>query len=176
MEGKNVYLHIPDISELWYRQHLMSDAETMSYNRGYEAFVGYDRDTGCIAFPESEWEEWYQYFIGNEPKRFCAYIVRKEDGAFIGEVNLHESSEHDWHEMGIVIEAKYRGKGYAKIALRQLIEYGFEQMKVKAIHNIFETERMAAIRTHLAAGFREYARDDGMVEFLITAKEYVGEN
>ena len=78
--------------------------------------------------------------------------------------------------MGIVIEAKYRGKGYAKIALRQLIEYGFEQMKVKAIHNIFETERMAAIRTHLAAGFREYARDDGMVEFLITAKEYVGEN
>ena len=174
MKNKEIYLHVPEFNELWYRKKLMEDAHTMSYNKGYPAFEGYNSETGCIAFPESEWEEWYQYFVGREPKRFYAYIVRKTDNVFIGEVNLHESSENAWHEMGIVIEAKYRGKGYAADALKQLIDYGMEQMKVKAIHNVFEEEREAAIRTHLAAGFLEYARQDGMVEFLITARSDEG--
>lgn len=166
----NLYLHIPKVDELWYRQQLMSDPDTMNYNKGYEAFEGYDEKTGCIEFPESDWKDWYQYFIGNEPQRFYAYVVRQEDNAFIGEVNLHESAEKDWHEMGIVLDAKYRGQGYSVEALKLLVEYGFERMHVRAIHNFFETERAAAVRTHLAAGFEVLAKNENMIELIIQNK------
>jgi diamine N-acetyltransferase len=78
-------LYVPTIEELDYRQKIMSDPETMSYNKGYDLdFDGYHKDTGCIDFPESEWLDWYEYFVGCEPERFYAYIKRKEDGAFMG--------------------------------------------------------------------------------------------
>lgn len=62
-------LHIPEYSELWYRQKIMNDPDTMSYNKGYNIdFDGYDKETGCIAFPEQKWADWYDYFVGNEPE------------------------------------------------------------------------------------------------------------
>ena len=85
-----LYLHVPAYEELWYRQKIMQDPDTMCYNKGYDLnFDGYDKLTGCIAFPEKEWAHWYSYFIGQEPVRFYAYIVRESDGEFIGEVNVH---------------------------------------------------------------------------------------
>lgn len=96
--------------------------------------------------------------------------MRKEDGAFIGEVNLHKSVEQDWHEMGIVLDAKYRGMGYSVEALKLLVKHGFEKMQVSAIHNIFEVECKAAIQTHLSAGVQVHSKRDGMIELLITKK------
>lgn len=75
----SLYLHIPACKELWYRQKIMQDPDTMNYNKGYNMdFDGYDKETGCIAFPEQEWEDWYDYFIEKEPQRFYAYITRKK--------------------------------------------------------------------------------------------------
>ena len=52
-----LYLHVPKLDELWYRKKLLEDPKTMSYNRGYELdFDGYDKETGCIAVPESKWK------------------------------------------------------------------------------------------------------------------------
>ena len=169
----NLHLHIPDFEQLSYRQQLMSDPATMSYNKGYNlSFPGYHPDTGCIDFPESEWQEWYDWFIGNEPERYYAYIVRSSDGAFIGEVNVHRSANAPWHDMGIVIEACHRGKGYAVEALRLLLRYAFEDMGIAAVHNDFENVRDAAVSAHLAAGFTEYRREKGYLELLITREQY----
>ena len=170
-----LYLHIPSFDELWYRQRIMSDPDTMSYNRGYElSFPGYHPDTGCIDFPESEWQEWYDWFIGQQPARYYAYIVRRQDGTFIGEVNVHRNGDAPWHEMGIVIEAKHRGKGYAVEALRLLLEHAFDEMGIEAIHNDFEDTRSAAVRAHLAAGFTEYRRDRETLELIVTRERYLG--
>ena len=58
----------------------MSDLATMDYNKGYElGFADYDKEIGCIAFPKSKWETWFDYFIKNEPERFYAYIARKKE-------------------------------------------------------------------------------------------------
>lgn len=168
-------LHIPAMQEMWYRQQLLEDPETMSYNRGYAPFKGYDSKTGCIAFPKEAWQEWYEYFIGCEPERFYAYIVRLDDGAFLGEVNVHKARGQDWYEMGIVLEAKHRGKGYAEEALRLLLKYAFEQMNVPAVHNAFEEERAAALRTHLAVGFRECEKEDGCLQLLITREQWLND-
>ena len=145
----------------------------MDYNKGYEIdFKGYDKETGCIAFPENEWSEWYHYFVNNEPARFYAYIMRREDNAYIGDVNVHRSAKNPWYDMGIVIEAKYRGNGYAVEAIRLLEKQAFEVMGADAIHNDFEDVRDAAVKTHLSAGFSEYKRKNGLLELMLTREQY----
>lgn len=166
-------LHVPTYEELGYRQKIMQDPDTMSYNKGYDLnFDGYDKATGCITFPEHKWMDWYTYFIGQEPHRFYAYVVQESDGEFIGEVNLHISSNACWYEMGIVLEAKYRGKGYAVAALRLLLQHAFEKMNAEAVHNKFEEERSSAVQTHLSAGFTIYRQGNGILELLITKEQY----
>lgn len=173
LEGARLCLYVPTLEELRYRQKLMEDPATMDYNRGYDLpFAGYDRETGCIAFPPEEWAEWYRWFIGREPERFYAYLARKSDGAFLGEVNVHKSGTQPWYEMGIVLEGCYRGQGYAGEGLALLLKYAFDVMGVPAVHNDFEDTRAAALRTHLAAGFAEYRREGGIVELLITREQW----
>lgn len=170
---KTVHLHIPSLDELRYRQKIMQDPATMAYNRGYDIdSPDYDRETGCILFPCKEWAEWYDYFVGREPERFYAYIVRDADSAFIGEVNLHRSGCGLWHEMGIVIEARYRGHGYSCCALKLLLRHAFEKMDATEVRNDFEETRIAAMKTHLSVGFEEYKREDGVVLLGITRERY----
>lgn len=171
--NESLHLHIPAYEELGYRQKLMADPDTMSYNKGYDMDLdGYDRQTGCMSFPEREWADWYAYFVGNEPKRFYAYVVRDSDGAFIGEVNVHQNPGAPYYDMGIVLEARYRGMGHAVPALRLLLRHAFEEMGATAIHNDFEETRVAAVKTHLAAGFTVYKRENGIVKLMITREQY----
>ena len=158
-------LHTPSNKELSYRGHLISDEETMSYNMGYG-------DNGGCTYHKTAEElcEWYQYW--KTPDRFYAYIQRKEELAFIGEVNLHKSEKNNWFEMGIIIEAKYRGMGYSVPALNLLLEHAFTKMNAKAVHNYFEDNRKAAINLHLKAGFIQTGHKNGMVDFLITKEQY----
>lgn len=146
----------------------------MSYNKGFELELdGYDKNTGCIAFPELKWADWYDYFIGSEPERFYAYIVRLSDGAFVGEVNAHICRDAFWYEMGIVLEAKYRGQGYSEEALGLLLEYTFRKLGAKAVHNSFEVGREAALRAHMALGFEEYGIENGIIELALTKEQYL---
>ena len=166
-------LHVPAFAELWYRQRLLQDADTMAYNKGYAlGFAGYDPKTGCIAFPESEWADWYGYFIGQEPLRYYAYIVRDSDSAFLGEVNLHKAPDAEGYEMGIVFEARHRGKGCAAGALRLLLRHAFEVLDANAVCNDFEETRSAALQAHLSAGFSVTGRKDGMMSLAITRESY----
>ncbi len=167
-------LHVPELNEFWYRKKLMEDPETMRYNRGYDLdFAGYDKGTGCIAFPEEEWESCYNYFVGHEPERFYAYLVNTENGEFVGEVNVHKSVGHDWYDMGIVIEAKHRGKGYANEGLRLLLHHAFIDMGAMAVHNSFEKSRNAALKAHEHAGFCKYSEENGVIELAITKERFL---
>lgn len=171
-------LYIPKLEDMWFFQKMRSDPETMSYNANWDVdYDGYHRDTGCIDIPESEWE-WYVPKAGEEPERFFAYIKRSSDGAWIGDVNFHYTPERDWWDMGIVIFAPYRGKGYAVPALRLMLDHAFRDCGVARIHNDFEVARneVAALKTHLAAGFKELGVEDGFLQMMITREEYLAEN
>ena len=173
MSMERLLLHVPSFEELSYRKKLLSEPETMAYNRGYEpGYEGYHPDTGCIDFPESGWRDWYDWFVGAEPERWYAYIARREDGAFLGEVNLHRAPGAAHYDMGIVLEARYRGQGYAEEALRLLLAQAFEKLGAEEVRNSFEETRAAALQTHLACGFRETGRGDGMVTLQITRDAY----
>ena len=47
-----IELYVPRPEELGFRQEMMADPDTMSYNAGWEvSFPGYHRESGCIDFP-----------------------------------------------------------------------------------------------------------------------------
>lgn len=172
-------LYIPKLEELWFYQKMLSDPETMLYNKDWDvSFSGYHRDTGCIDFPREEWEDWYANWVGQEPKRFYAYIRRKSDGVFLGDVNFHYTPEKDWYDMGIVIYAPFRGMGYAVPALKLMLHCAFVRCGISRIHNDFAVERgeVAAWQTHRRAGFRELGVEDGFLQMMITREEYLQEN
>ena len=172
-------LYVPQLEELWFYQKMMSDQDTMSYNANWDVdYAGYHRDTGCIDFPESEWAAWYDYYTGNEPKQFYAYIKRCSDGEWIGDVNFHYTPEKDWWDMGIVIYAPYRGNGYSVPALRLMLEHAFKDCGISRLHNDFEISRPAGLNTHLAAGFRDMGVDEnGFQHVMLTKDEYLsGDN
>ena len=52
---QKVYLRIPTIQDLHYRQEWMRDIKTMSYNAGYDINLkGYDIATGTISKTDEE--------------------------------------------------------------------------------------------------------------------------
>lgn len=170
-------LYIPKPEDLWFYQKMMSDPETMSYNAGWDVdYDGYHRDTGCIDYPDEVLADWYKDWVGKEPDRFYAYIKRRSDGAWIGDVNFPYTPEKDWHDMGIVIYAPYRGKGYAVPALKLMLDHAFRECGIARIHNDFEITRSVALRIHKKAGFREIGVENGIVQLLITREDYRNAN
>lgn len=165
-------LYVPALADLWFRQKMLSDPASMSYNAGYDPWPGYHKDTGCIDFPEEEWEDWYAHWIGREPERFYAYI-RRRDGAWIGDVNFHHTPDKDWWDMGVVICAPYRGQGCAEPALRLMLDHAFRGCGVSRVHNDFETTRDAAWQTHLAVGFRDAGTINGIRHLMLTREDFL---
>ena len=166
-------LYIPKQEDLWFYQKMMSDPETMSYNAGWDVeYDGYHRDTGCIDYPDDVLPDWHAHWIGQEPTRFYAYIQRKVDGAWIGDVNFHYAPEQDWWDMGIVIHAPYRGKGYGVPALRLLLDRAFRVCGISRLHNDFETTRTAAYAIHRKVGFQELRAEKGILHLLLTREDY----
>lgn len=164
--ASDLQLYIPKQADGWFYVKMMSDPETMAYNAPW--FPPY----GCIPEPESEWLDLQAHWLGKEPQRFYAFLQRKCDGAFVGDVNYHYNSAHNWWDMGIVIYAPERGKGYGKQGLRLLTEQAFLRGSVLRLHNDFETTRDAAYHIHRSVGFRETGIVDGYVQLEMTREEY----
>ena len=165
--AKLVELYIPKLEDLWFYQKMMSDPETMSYN---------DPWGGCIDYPDEILPGWYAKWVGKEPERFYAYIKRSSDGAWIGDVNFHYTPEKDWWDMGIVIYAPYRGKGYAVPALKLLLDHAFRDCGISRLHNDFETTRDAAWSIHRKVGFKEMGVEDGILHLILTKEDYLRNN
>ncbi|WP_294496359.1 GNAT family N-acetyltransferase [uncultured Gemmiger sp.] len=173
-----ITLYVPKLEDLWFRQKLQADPATMSYNAGWNVdFPGYHRDTGCVDFPQSGWAAWHAAWVNREPKRFFAYIRRDSDQAWLGEVNFHYVPADDWWDMGIVLLAACRGKGYSRPALQLLLDHAFRDCGVTRIHNDFEPSRQSARKLHRDAGFREMGLDrEGLLHLLLTRQEYLAAN
>lgn len=163
---RELELYVPRLEELWFYQKMLSDPATMAYNAPWFP------PEGCIPFPASAWPDWHANWIGREPERFYAYLRRRSDGAFVGDVNFHYSPEQDWWDMGVLIFAPERGKGYGTQGLELLLDRAFRVDGIARLHNEFETTRDAGYHIHKTAGFREVGRADGIVQLEMTREEY----
>ncbi len=105
---KMLSLYNPEYRDLWFRQQMLSDGETMSYNHTWG---------GTIAWPEEEWSGWYEYWVINpEGKRYYRYL-KNEQGEFVGEIAYHYDEEIRHEIANVLIYAPYRGRGYGSCAL-----------------------------------------------------------
>lgn len=159
-------LYIPRRSDGWFYVKMLSDPATMAYNAPW-----FPPD-GCIPNAAEEWKALIGGWIGQEPARFYAFLKRESDGVFVGDVNFHYDPARDWWDMGIVIYAPERGKGYGKQGLKLLCERAFRVAGIACLHNEFETTRDAAYAIHRAAGFREIGTENRCVQLLLTKEDY----
>ena len=55
-----VTFYKPQVEDLWFREAMMADPETMSYNHAWG---------GTIPFPREKWAEWHSHWVVNPPRR-----------------------------------------------------------------------------------------------------------
>lgn len=169
MQITDLQLHIPKKEDGWFYIKMVTDPQTMAYNAPW-----FPPD-GCISHPEEEWDNLLASWIGNESKRFYAFLQRTSDGSFIGDVNYHYNPNQDCFDMGVVIYAPERGKGYAEQGLRLLLDRAFCVNRISKLCNSFETNRVAAYRAHKAVGFKELGIENGCYLLEITREDYLVE-
>ena len=107
-----IELYKPQLDELWFREKLLSDHDTMSYNKKWG---------GTIPFPRERWDYWYQrWMVQCGDRRFYRYLAA--DGTFVGEAAYHYEYIREIFLCDIVVLAEYRGNGYGAEGLRLLCE------------------------------------------------------
>lgn len=140
-------LYTPSLDELWFRQEMLADPDTMSYNRAWG---------GTIAFPEENWRSWYDFWIAYRGgKRFYRYL-RDGTGRFVGEIAYHFSEAQGLYLADIIVHAPYRGRGYGRAGLRLLCEAAKER-GLSALHDDIAADN-PAVSLFLEEGFVEEYR------------------
>ena len=147
-----IKLYKPNIDELWFKEKMMNDEDTMSYNHG------------TIAFPESKWDSWYQRWMRDD-KHFYRYIC--DDDTFVGEVAYCLDSEREIYVADVIAYAPYRGKGYGHWGLLSLCE----NAKNNGVMELYDDIAIdnPSINLFLKHGFKEVLRTD---EYVLVKKEF----
>lgn len=146
-----IKLYKPNINELWFKEKMMSDEDTMSYNHG------------TIAFPESKWDSWYQRWMRDD-KHFYRYIC--DDDTFVGETAYYLDLEREIYIADVVVYAPYRGKRYGHQGLSLLCETA----KNNGVMELYDDIAIdnPSINLFLKHGFKEVLRTD---EYVLVKKK-----
>ena len=182
LEAERLELYVPEVKDMWFAQQMYADPETMAYNAGWDVpSASYHPDTGCIDFPESQWGKKLAGSVGREPERFYAFLREKKTGKFVGEVDFHYTPSAGWHDMGVVVYAPCRRRGYGHEGLALLLRRAFLVCSVSRLHNSFEEERDPGLAIHLRAGFQvvgtsetvRFGRPVQVLELELTKEGYL---
>lgn len=145
--------HVPTRAEFHVRQEWMSDPDFMAYNAGWNsAFPGYDRDTGCIAWPESEWDAFAERLELPAHRYGYFYVLDTRTGAFVGHAHYEVGADGVAH-IGLNVVAELRGRGLGGRVMDELVERIWRDTSATEIVNEFEDQRASAVRTHRRCGF-----------------------
>ena len=151
-----IELYEPCIEDLWFKEKMMGDEQTMSYNHAYG---------GTIPFPQEYWTDWHSRWITNhEGKRFYRYI--KDNGTFVGEVAYHFDGERQIYIADVIIYAPHRGKGYGRKGLILLCETAREN-SIKELHDDIAIDN-SSVELFIKCGFVEVLRTS---EYVLVKKE-----
>ena len=133
---------IPGFEELWFKQNLLSDEETMAYNHAWG---------GTIAFPQERWNAWYDAWITHTDGRRYYRYLKDEAGRYVGEMAYHYDAEICGYLADVIVMAKYRGKGYGGEALEMLCSAAREN-GISALYDEIASDN-PSVRLFLKHGF-----------------------
>jgi len=96
--------------------------------------------------------KWFDDYRKNKNKKFFTICDGKKSIGFMGLSNISKINKNA--DLFIAIgEDDYRGKGFAKKAIKWLIDYGFEKLKLRKINLGVIEENIPAIKLYKSAGF-----------------------
>ena len=145
-------LHMPTLDELWFKEKLLADHQTMSYNHAYG---------GTIPFPREKWAAWYdRWIVHHENKRFYRYLTR-DDGTLVGEIAYHLDEERGITIADVIVHAKYRGRGYGRSGLNLLCQAA-KRNGVTVLYDDIAVDN-PAVMLFLQCGFTEEYRTDEII-------------
>ena len=104
----------PELEDLWFRESMMSDIETMSYN---------DAWGGTIPFPKEDGEEWYTLWVRNSgQERYYRYLKDDANKVFVGEISYHFDKLRNIYICDVIIKAEFRKQGFGTQGIQLLCE------------------------------------------------------
>ena len=149
--------YTPSLDDLWFRQEMMADPETMSYNHAWG---------GTIPFPKDKWKDWYDYWIVNhENKRYYRYLKNLAD-RYVGEIAYHYDENRRIFSADVIIHASCRGIGYGSRGLDLLCDAA-KKNGITLLYDDIAIDN-PAITLFLKYGFVEEYRTD---EIIMLKKE-----
>ena len=87
-----------------------------------------------IAHPYTEQDARAFLELAKEPDKLWLAITLRADGRQIGGIGLRIEPQHQHAELGYWLGVPYWGRGYATEAAREVLRYGFEDLR---LHRIF---------------------------------------
>ena len=156
---RRLRLYKPALEDLDYRRSLLADPNTMSYNEKWG---------GAIDFPEKNWEPGYKSWVSaDESQRYYRYLYAEDFQCFVGEVAYHYDAACQAHMVNLLVEARYRGRGYGNEGLLLLIKAAKENGITRLCDDIAIDN--PSISLFLRVGFTEVWRSDAciMVELVL---------
>lgn len=153
---------IPKKSDLWYRKKLVEDEKTMEFNNG------------IVPFPEEKWDNWYSKWIGSNNKDyFYAYLFDEDIESFVGEIAYRKESDLNIATLNIIIEYKYRGKGYGKAGLNLLVKTAFKN-GFNEVRDYINKDSINSHKLFSDFGFKTVVHKlDSDIEFRMTKEAYI---
>ena len=143
--------HRPTLRELHFRERLLSDEETMSYNAAWG---------GTIPFPPEKWESWYSRWVeAPADRRYYRYLYEPGLDDFVGEISYHYDEERCIYLCDVVVLAKYRGRGFGTTGI-DLICRAAKENGIDTLYDDIAADNPAS-RLFLKNGFAvDYQNDD----------------
>jgi RimJ/RimL family protein N-acetyltransferase len=130
----------------------LSDETVMEY---IEPIMAYEKVVSFI------------YNAGIKNKLVFAIELRNTNKV-IGHLIFHKYKNKKFFEIGWIINKEYWNKGYAVEASKEVIKYGFEELKIKKIIGETEEKNIKSIKTLEKIGMKKVGKNkDGLIEYEI---------
>lgn len=97
-------------------------------------------------------------FVTNNGITWGLYLEKQ----LIGSCGFYRGFNHQIGEIGYVLNEQFRSKGFMKEACEKVIEYGFEQLNLKAVCAYTKDSNLPSIKLLIGLGFskkKEFVND-----------------
>lgn len=113
-------------------------------------------------------------------------IARKADDTYMGTIGIHPTIKHLRAEVGYWMGVPYWGQGYMTEALKRIIQFGFDDLKLNRVQASYRVDNPASGRVMEKAGmklegtfYKYYIRDHVPMDLhfrAILREEYDAQN
>ena len=158
----NLIYIVPKKEELGFRKQLVEDPKTMAYNKN------------IVPFPKEKWDSWFDKWIGKkDPNYYYAYIFDKDINSYVGEIAYRKETDMNVVTLNIIIDYKYRGKGYGKEGLKGLVITAFKN-GWNEVRDLIAEDNYGSQKLFSDFGFQIVNPSiDGGVDFRMTKEKFI---